>query len=558
MATFNKSVVATDDDAIENISNGNISRGSVNNEVSSTYIAGLRFANVTIPQGATITSATLTVVVNNATVDIPDIDIYCQAADNADAFSASTYDISSRSRTTAKASWIVASPGTGSGTKTSSDISAPLQELVNRAGWSSGNAAVFILLNRGSSYFRFNSYDTGTAPKLDVTYTPAEHYYETITMTSAINSTVQATANAGAAMTLGIEAAVNNPSLAETQDGATLARMMEALIGGAMAMGEFVTLTRTDAAGATSLADVLAASLIARDNAALFDAFVGADAAMRMDQERAATFAHNVDMSAAVTFLLDAGMGFKPDFSFAAAMTLATARPFDMTGLAIAQAMISFINDEEIGATGDVTRLVTEAIELAIERDLTFNETAALQAAIALLAERETGITGLAAAAAIFSLTVEDFVHATFGDSVVEFVTMAAERAMAADASLMAGAFIELIESQAVDVDATAALWAMLTLATVYDVDTASMADVLERVGFVRVGQFQATGQAGILAGIELVAYQAILAGGVVDVIFTPRYVFIVDAERRQFIVSRDRRDFDVPRETREFKVKGV
>ncbi len=172
VATFSTSVAASSDDATENVSSGYVIR-TANIEASAIYLAGLRFTNVTIPQGATITSATLDVVVNNSINDIPDIDIYCQAADNAAAFSTTPYDISSRALTTAKGQWIVASPGTGSGAKTSPDFSAPLQELVNRPGWASGNAAVFLMYNRGSSDFRFQSYDTGTAATLNVTYTTA-------------------------------------------------------------------------------------------------------------------------------------------------------------------------------------------------------------------------------------------------------------------------------------------------------------------------------------------------------------------------------------------------
>lgn len=186
MATFSTSVAASSDDAIENVSTGNVNR-TANIEASAIYLAGLRFTNVTIPQGATITSATLDVVVNNSTSDIPDIDTYCQAADNAAAFSTTPYDISSRALTTAKGQWIVASPGTGSGAKTSPDFSAPLQELVNRPGWASGNAAVFLMYNRGSSDFRFQSYDTGTAATLNVTYVPAaiKVDLDTLSMTGA-------------------------------------------------------------------------------------------------------------------------------------------------------------------------------------------------------------------------------------------------------------------------------------------------------------------------------------------------------------------------------------
>ncbi|MBW7959802.1 MAG: hypothetical protein H3C69_09625, partial [Candidatus Promineofilum sp.] len=102
MTVFSKRVSASNDDAIENASSGSINRtGSI--EISSTYShGGLRFQSVTIPKNATIDSAILTVYVSNDPVDIPNLYIYGQAADNAGDFSATKNDISGRTKTTAK------------------------------------------------------------------------------------------------------------------------------------------------------------------------------------------------------------------------------------------------------------------------------------------------------------------------------------------------------------------------------------------------------------------------------------------------------------------------
>ncbi|MCZ2112805.1 MAG: hypothetical protein LC131_02960, partial [Anaerolineae bacterium] len=166
-------VSASNDDAIENRSNGNVSRTG-NIEISSTYNpAGVRFQNVTIPKNATIDSATLNVYVSSSSIDEPNLYIYGQAVDNAGEFLNATNDISSRTKTTAKTTWYVASPGTGTGSKTSPDIKAVIQEIVNRAGWASGNALVLIFVDISGSNFRFRSWDidTATAAKLTVNYT---------------------------------------------------------------------------------------------------------------------------------------------------------------------------------------------------------------------------------------------------------------------------------------------------------------------------------------------------------------------------------------------------
>lgn len=173
MTLFNKRVSASNDDAIENRSNGSVSRAG-NIEISSTYNpAGVRFTNVTIPKNATIDSATLNVYVSSSSVDEPNLYIYGQAVDNAGEFLNATNDISSRTKTTAKTTWYVASPGTGTGSKTSPDITAVIQEIVNRAGWASGNALVLIFVDISGSNFRFRSWDTdtATAAELTVNYT---------------------------------------------------------------------------------------------------------------------------------------------------------------------------------------------------------------------------------------------------------------------------------------------------------------------------------------------------------------------------------------------------
>lgn len=173
VATFSASVAASSDDATEK-PNGTVSRTG-NTGVGSTSgnsHAGLRFTNVTVSNAAAIADAKLTLVVNTSSIDTPKLYIYGEATDSAAEFTLSSYNISGRSLTTAKVLWNVPSPGTGSGTVETPDIAAIIQEIVNRPGWTSGNNIAIIMVDDGGD-IRFNSYDTGTAPKLDVTYTTA-------------------------------------------------------------------------------------------------------------------------------------------------------------------------------------------------------------------------------------------------------------------------------------------------------------------------------------------------------------------------------------------------
>ncbi len=66
---------------------------------------GLRFRNVTIPQGATIDNAYIEFVVANSTSGATALTIYGQDYDNAPTFSTATSNVSSRTKTSASTSW---------------------------------------------------------------------------------------------------------------------------------------------------------------------------------------------------------------------------------------------------------------------------------------------------------------------------------------------------------------------------------------------------------------------------------------------------------------------
>jgi hypothetical protein len=109
---------------------------------------GLRFQNVTVPQGATITSASVTFRAPSATSATPVMDIYGEALDNAPTFTTTSSNISNRSRTAAVV-WNMTAWTAGSD-YTTPDLTTPVQAIVNRAGWNSGNAIAILGLVRTS------------------------------------------------------------------------------------------------------------------------------------------------------------------------------------------------------------------------------------------------------------------------------------------------------------------------------------------------------------------------------------------------------------------------
>lgn len=176
MTTLNLQVAAGADDAHE-LDDGTGFDGvdtevncRANSTASNRSNGGFRFTGVTIPQGTTILTATLEVVPIDATNDNPNVDISAEDVDNAVSFG-TTADVTSRVRTTATVTWAednIPSPDT------SPDITAVIQEVIDRAGWVSGNALVVFMDGRFdlSKQFRVASFEHATlaAVKLDITY----------------------------------------------------------------------------------------------------------------------------------------------------------------------------------------------------------------------------------------------------------------------------------------------------------------------------------------------------------------------------------------------------
>mgnify|MGYP001399908884 CR=1 FL=1 len=152
MPTYTASIAASTDDADQAAGTVSLTGTTINVNGTGQY-GGLRFTGVTIPQGATIDSATLDVEIISTTYDDPDLTIYAEATDDAATFASSSNNISGRTSTTATVTWTATA--IGAGVKTSPSIAAIIQEIVNRPGWVSGNnIAIIINANSSASFFR--------------------------------------------------------------------------------------------------------------------------------------------------------------------------------------------------------------------------------------------------------------------------------------------------------------------------------------------------------------------------------------------------------------------
>ena len=202
MTTLNLQVASSAGDAhagsINNDSGRNVTTGAninslTNNPLSpgshgsnDEYTAAFRFTGVTVANAATINSATFKLTAQatyNAGANTVSFLVSAQAHDNAPAMVAtgsgenlrSSTGTATRPRTTAvSAAWnqtsIVAD------TEYSIDVTGVVQEIVNRAGWASGNAILILVdtnttttLGEWQDYFSYDG-STTKAAKLDIDY----------------------------------------------------------------------------------------------------------------------------------------------------------------------------------------------------------------------------------------------------------------------------------------------------------------------------------------------------------------------------------------------------
>ncbi len=121
-------------------------------EDQNTLSAGMRFQNVTIPKGAKIDSAHITVHSHEgkAAYNVANIRIFAEASDNAPTYDEENFNadylITDRPRTTDSVYWIVDEEWVIWEAYNTPDLSSLVQEVIDRPGWESGNPLAFMFI----------------------------------------------------------------------------------------------------------------------------------------------------------------------------------------------------------------------------------------------------------------------------------------------------------------------------------------------------------------------------------------------------------------------------
>ncbi len=191
--TFSKKVSTSSDDAEEMLATATIEAGDSEGAVSLTssdlelgyeqqeatnaQMVGIRYNGVTVPQGAQITNAYIqfTVDATDKNLDPSNIEVWGEASDNATGFAGTDFELTQRAKTTASSQSSFAngtwtSAGESDEDQRTGDLTAIVQEIVDRGGWNAGNSMAFYITGEGLR--EAESYDgsPSDAPMLVIEY----------------------------------------------------------------------------------------------------------------------------------------------------------------------------------------------------------------------------------------------------------------------------------------------------------------------------------------------------------------------------------------------------
>lgn len=170
---LNRSVSRGRDDAEEKAS-GAMRRYGADLELvedDSLQNVGLRFQNIWIPRGSTITEAKIQFRVDETSSSATSLELFGDLIGDAKPFYSSDYNITNRPLTSASVTWNPPAwntVGAAGPDQRTPNLAPIIQEIVNQQAWVSGNSIAIIITGTGRRVAE--SYDGTFAPELEVVY----------------------------------------------------------------------------------------------------------------------------------------------------------------------------------------------------------------------------------------------------------------------------------------------------------------------------------------------------------------------------------------------------
>src|SRR5512143_3779969 len=138
------------DDAEEFTSDGTVVLDSPDLDLTFGQVVGLRFRDVGVPTGADILHARVQFTASEADFEVLSFKIVGEDTDNAAAFSTVAHNLTTRTPTGSSVTWNPVGWNADSNQLTD-DLETILEPIVNRVGWSPGNALVLLFSATGGN-----------------------------------------------------------------------------------------------------------------------------------------------------------------------------------------------------------------------------------------------------------------------------------------------------------------------------------------------------------------------------------------------------------------------
>jgi len=124
-------------------------------------VVGVRFRNVEVPQGATVTNAYISFrAYNDSSTAGASFKITGEDSDDASYYSSTSSNISNRNDTSASVQWDISSQWSQGSTYDTPNLAAIVQEIVDRGGWVGGESEMAFMLS-GTGFRAARSWDYG-------------------------------------------------------------------------------------------------------------------------------------------------------------------------------------------------------------------------------------------------------------------------------------------------------------------------------------------------------------------------------------------------------------
>jgi hypothetical protein len=141
---------------------------------STQQFVGLRFAQLLVPTGSTITNAYVQFQTDEVSTDAASLAVRAEAADNAATYQAVSGSVTSRTTTPVSAAWTPPAwntVGESAAAQRTPNLCAVVQSVVARSGWAQGNALALQFSGTGRRTAEAFESGAATAPRLHVEFT---------------------------------------------------------------------------------------------------------------------------------------------------------------------------------------------------------------------------------------------------------------------------------------------------------------------------------------------------------------------------------------------------